>query len=520
MFSLTTPRQRLSGSEVTRTSWLGALAVLVLSAGPTAATTRTVPSPYATIADAVAAAADGDTILVSPGTYPTSVALTKPLVLLSVAGSFSTTLDGGSAQTIITDVTSSVRISGFTFSHGGTGAATAEGGAIHTSAGSNVVINDCVFSQNRALKGGAISARGSLSVTNTGFEANGSGAQFPGVGAWGGAIVIWPGNEATIEGCAFVDNRAFLGGAIHCSTRLTIRNTSFDENWANSQGGAVSVLTNMGSDPILIEGSTFRYNSGGQGGGIITTTTGPKTIRNCHFERNEGRQVGGGIAASSGGRLLVEDCVFLENTSLEQGGGGIYAYVISDGILIRESRFHANRCDDLTDFNAGGGALWVAQNGQGLGADIEDCTFTENTASRGSAALVEAVPPGPQHPRFTRCIFAFNESQSSSPVFGVISCGVPEETAVAAMQCSILHANLPTNALCVIDDGDVIVVDGANDIVFCDETYTAICEDSIAFTADCGPIGGLPSCPACLVPVEESSWGRLKSIYRKPVESR
>jgi len=487
------------------------------------ATTRTVPSPYATIEEAVAAAAGGDTILVSPGTYTPEVALSKSLTLTSVSGSATTFLDGEDAHGIITDITADVRISGFSFTRGGTGMSTPEGGAVFVSASGSLAIEDCVFTENRAVKGGAISSHGPLTILRCRFEANSPlpGQTFPGSTCWGGAVIVWNDVEALVESCFFTANRSFLGGGIQCLGQLTVRQSTFEDNFANGKGAGISVVTNMGNAPTLVEHSTFRRNSGGEGGGIVLTSIGPKTVRDCLFEENNGRQVGGGIAASSTGAFLVERCRFIANRAggQGQGGGGIFTYVITDGITIRECVFHRNRCEDEFDIEAGGGGLWIAQNGQ-TGADVSDCTFTENEAARGAAVLIEPSSVGPMHPVFTRCIFAYNHATTTNPLFGVFSCGFPGQEAEGAIQCSAFRGNLPSNQFCAIDDGDVYRLESPTDVLFCDDTYSGLCENSTAFTAACGPMGGLSSCGTCVVPVKTASWGKLKAIYGVPPVAR
>jgi len=46
-------------------------------------------------------------------------------------------------------------------------------------------------------------------------------------------------------------------------------------------------------------------------------------------------------------------------------------------------------------------------------------------------------------------------------------------------------------------------------------TRARLCRESLAFTIECGPVGGLPTCGECLgTPIARSSWGALKSRYR------
>src|SRR5262245_8791945 len=56
--------------------------------------------PFCRIADAVAAAVDGDTLLISPASYFENVVLDKDLTLIGTAGYATTIVDGSSAGSV------------------------------------------------------------------------------------------------------------------------------------------------------------------------------------------------------------------------------------------------------------------------------------------------------------------------------------------------------------------------------------------------------------------------------------
>src|SRR5262245_44060802 len=93
------------------------LALLVLAA-PAAADTLKVPQDFATIGDAVAAAADADTINVSKGTYLETVSIAVPN--LKLVGK-NATIDAQFSGTCVNVDASGVSITGFTLCNGTNG---------------------------------------------------------------------------------------------------------------------------------------------------------------------------------------------------------------------------------------------------------------------------------------------------------------------------------------------------------------------------------------------------------------
>src|SRR5262245_26174695 len=90
------------------------------SAGALAVNLR-VPQQFPTIQAALDAAADGDTVIVAPGTYVENLNITRPVTLRSSAGAESTTIDGGAIQPVIVAVgtgAEAITISGFTITNG------------------------------------------------------------------------------------------------------------------------------------------------------------------------------------------------------------------------------------------------------------------------------------------------------------------------------------------------------------------------------------------------------------------
>lgn len=103
--------------------YLVALAILGAHHFAAAQTTITVPSDQPTIQAGINVAVNGDTVLVSPGTYSEQIDLLgKEITLVSVGGPASTAIDGSGAGSVITadsGETANTVIEGFTIQNGG-----------------------------------------------------------------------------------------------------------------------------------------------------------------------------------------------------------------------------------------------------------------------------------------------------------------------------------------------------------------------------------------------------------------
>src|SRR5262245_38153598 len=136
-------------------------AILVLALASLCATARAgvihVPGEASTIQQAIAAAGDGDSILVAPGTYVETIDfLGKRLVVQSEGGAAVTTIDAAGAGSVVTAGSgepAGTALRGFTVT-GGTGrtvgAATqiVVGGGVFVSA--HLQLEDCVITGNVA----------------------------------------------------------------------------------------------------------------------------------------------------------------------------------------------------------------------------------------------------------------------------------------------------------------------------------------------------------------------------------
>jgi hypothetical protein len=194
----------------------------------------------ATIAEALASAIAGDSILIAPGTYfEHDLVMTEGVLLRSELNDpLSVVIDAQSQGRVLTgtDLTSATAIVGVTLTGGlATGGdPDGLGGAVYLLR-SSPVISDCVFYANVADYGGGLYLR-DLSdpvVTNCTFEANESASAGGGVFCHrnaapnfsfctfagnaalglGGGLYITNASQPSLEHCTFADNEAALGAA-------------------------------------------------------------------------------------------------------------------------------------------------------------------------------------------------------------------------------------------------------------------------------------------------------------------
>ena len=162
----------------------------------------------------------------------------------------------------------------------------------------------------------------------------------------------------------FGDQALAVGGAIYNEGTLSMGNSSFTDNSAESGGGAIG---NIGE--LSISNSSFTDNSA-EGGGAILNYERALTITESRFTGNLAN-IGGAILNHEG-TLSITDSDFTDN-SAESGGGAIGN---SGMLIISDSNFTDNSSD-------GGGAIYSIERT----LSITDSTFTGNWAKIGGVIL-------------------------------------------------------------------------------------------------------------------------------------
>ena len=425
--------------------------LLVLSfVGPAGSSVHRVPHDHGSINEALAAAADGDTVLVAPGTYsgPLNRGLElgeKDLCIVSESGPEVTVIDCeqedraflfSSAQSLDTT------LSGFTIRNG----FETYGAGIKFDVSSAARIVNCIFENGRADR--------------QGFQGH------------GGAITCYPSACPVIEACVFVGN------------------------YAERSGGAISAV---GAQPVVV-GCTFEDNRADLwGGGLSARYSSSPVIRDCVFTGNSALALGGAVYLKDCIASTVVRCQFQGNWSLGPAtgwGGAVYCGR-------RSSAFLAFCTFESNSAERGGG---VATD-DGAAPEIVNCTFFGNQATDGAGVSV-----GEQcHPTLVNTIIAFSQAgnavwchpQGSPDVYRTVIYGNPGGDWVGCLGADIYeHHNMHVDPLFCLDQNPgqpySLHVDSP-----CAPENNSQGVLIGAWPVACGPTAVL-----------DTSWGYIKALYR------
>ena len=268
----------------------------------------------------------------------------------------------------------------------------------------HVGVSNSTFVNTSATQGGAI-AVDSINACNISFR----DSIFTGNTAWageGGAVFIG------FSGSVFHDkknpaNRTF-GEALSVrepdGCYITIERSTFSDNGAFSNGGAVSVSANSPAT-IILQNVTMESNKAENFGGAIYVsdagdgegeTFGSKELSNlCNitvllsvFSKNYARSIGGAISISGEKPIvLILGNVTMEANSASYSGGAVYVDTILS-LKVHKSFFYNNTAlgSDVTV----GGAISIKNvkpcNGTS-NLTIEHSTFSNNKANHSGGAV-------------------------------------------------------------------------------------------------------------------------------------
>lgn len=250
---------------------------------------------------------------------------------------------------------------------------------------------------NNTLNGGALQISGGSLVMNSVIFVDNTTQSL------GGAIYARDGAVLDIDDSFFTSNSAGSGAAIYADTGVTVRNTVFQSNNADSGGagileGATSdsrfedVTLNQNSATgsgggllfrgreLIIDGlvATGNESSGGNGGVLFMAGTNHAKrveVVNALFEGN--LAVSGGAISYSGSidTLDIQHSSFVRNVASDNGGA---LHLTGDNVSATNVTFSGNQATD------DGGSIYLF----GKGLTLLHTTFSGGSANRGNALYV------------------------------------------------------------------------------------------------------------------------------------
>jgi hypothetical protein len=266
-----------------------------------AAATIDVPADRPTIQAAIVAAVNGDTVLVSAGTYTENLNfMGKAITVKSASGSKYTIVDGNQLGPVVTFVSGEARTSvldGFTIRNG---LGNVSGGGIYIQNASPTISNNLITANVAGVGGGIEVDGGSPSILNNTITAN---LHDPNIsGGWGGGVSLEGGSSALIMGNTISDHFWTLGSgagvAINLAGSPMLRKNKILSNTSDQlPGGGIWVID---SSPTFVENLIAR-NRAYFGGGLyvsFSSTDFSATFTNDTYVSNVGSN--GGIIPGDG----------------------------------------------------------------------------------------------------------------------------------------------------------------------------------------------------------------------------
>ena len=377
-----------------------------------------IPTDHSTIQAGIEAAADGDLVLVAPGTYVENIDfLGKDITVRSEAGAASTAIDGsqsGSVVTFLSGETEEAVIAGFTIRNG-TGTFFPEDNAVYGGGiccrSSSPTITNCTVIDNHVGElwpsGGGIGCYySSPKITNCLITRNSSSNSWEGSGGgvffryglnpilencritknssenFGGGIMC-AYSDMIVDGCTISENTGAKGGGIYCficwDTPPTISNSTITNNIATDYGGGMGYY----QSPVTIRNSTITGNSvvgeftNARGGGIYCYSDSVLTMENCKVSGNSSAKYGGGIYCDGLCHPNISNCIINNNTAKEEGGGIYCTYSFS---VITGCTIEGNSAE-----NYGGGIYYHA-----VSHILTNCILWCDTAPEGAEIAIDS----------------------------------------------------------------------------------------------------------------------------------
>ena len=247
----------------------------------------------------------------------------------------------------------------------------------------------CIFQKNVANGNGSTLtiSESSLTVINgTTFEENQALSE-------GGAVTGRSINDFYIYRCNFTNNLAESGGALNITGKfIVIQNSNFKNNTAKKHGGGLQI---HGQIINITESHYFNNTALGSDGGAISVTCNVLHVASSNFSSNKAARRGGAISTS----IEYKGYSFFYNTIFERnhakkGNGGAIVTVLSEIKEIVTNHSILNTPDVVnftvvfSTFNNNSAQSGGAISSNGIVVVIESSNFSSNSALFDGGALI------------------------------------------------------------------------------------------------------------------------------------
>eukprot|EP01041_Mallomonas_annulata_P011432 gene11432-23911_t len=195
------------------------------------------------------------------------------------------------------------------------------GGALYVGEfNNNITVSNCNMTMNTAITGsgsGLFSYQtNSLQIVGSNFVSN--------VGSQMGTVTLSVSHaNCVIRDCLFMNNTATSGSAISVvnSVNIVILNCQFYGNFANKIGGSMYIY---GVNRVLLRNLQIRNNiaAAGDGGGIYIIQSSSVTLRDNYLYGNRASHQGGGIYLATSSVVSIKQCQFSNSNS--EYGSAVY----------------------------------------------------------------------------------------------------------------------------------------------------------------------------------------------------
>lgn len=359
---------------------------------------------FTAIQAAITAAASGDTVLVSNGTYHEDIELKPNVDVISVNGPAVTTIDGTGNGRVVwvrnVAIGAETLLQGFTIT-GGNNTDPGIGGGIEIRNTSPTIDNVIIRHNSAATDGG-------------------------GIGIW-----IMGANTArpTITNATIANNVAILGAgglAVRGGTAADVDNVTFDNN-SGAQAGGIRFLNDATG---TVTNSSFTDNTTtGNGGGIqiFCTTNTTIEIRDSLFDGNSA--VRSGAIDINGACRPTIDGNTLQNNRASGNGGAIFV-ALGATAIISNNTFDSNRT--TTPLDGQGGAIAIDSSNP----TIDGNTITDNVATCDGGGIMAQTGSAPT---ITNNVITGNQALSGVP------CGLGGGVKFFNMSVGLLQNNVIQN---------------------------------------------------------------------------